>query len=111
MKLIEKNDEGIYFLTKNHLSTPEKWKSLIIKDFQREVIKMSSESIERDHKDLRDISTITMAIEADKLPLFKTMLKEFREAVIGQVDEMATPNAVYQLNLQMIPLTQSSDKK
>lgn len=110
LKLIEKDEEGVYKLTKNHLTTSEKWKNIAIRDYQRDVIAMSADSIARDHKDIRDISTITMAIEADKLPLFKTMLKEFREAVINQVDEMATPDSVYQLNLQMIPLTKDSKK-
>ncbi len=111
LKLIEENKEGFYVLTKNHLTTAEKWKGIAIKEYQKEVIRMSSESIDRDLKENRDISTITMAIESDKLPLFKNMLKEFRDAVINQVDEMHAPDAVYQLNLQMIPLTKMKEKK
>ena len=106
LELIEKDEDGVFVLTKNHLTTVDRWSVVAIKNYQKEVIKMSAESLDRDHKSQRDISTITMAIERDKLPILKEMLKDFREGVINQVDEMDSPDAVYQLNLQLIPQTQ-----
>jgi uncharacterized protein (TIGR02147 family) len=64
-------------------------------------------SLERDGRETRDISTITMSITEDGFKEITEFVKEFRAAVIKRVDEMNLEkrDRVYQLNMQLIPLS------
>jgi uncharacterized protein (TIGR02147 family) len=104
---IARNQNGVYRVCEAHVSTGEKWHSLAIKNYQKEIISHSLYSLERDSRETRDISTITMSITEDGFKEITELVKEFRAAVIKRVDEMNLDNRdrVYQLNMQLIPLS------
>jgi uncharacterized protein (TIGR02147 family) len=103
--LVEKLKDGKYVLTDKHLSTGTDWLSFAIKDFQKESIRMSAGSLDRHAKEVRDISTVTMAIDTDCLDDIKERLTACRNDIIRMVDKMYAPGRVYQLNVQFFPLT------
>jgi len=107
---IKLGKKGYYDLTESHLTSGEVWKPQAIKNYQRETIKLSEESLERHAKELRDVSSITMAINGKDIEGIKEQLKRCRESIISLVGEIKDPNCVYQLNLQLIPLTHVSQK-
>lgn len=105
---IQKNTEGIFKPCEAHVSTGEKWHSLAIKNYQKETIARSLSSLERDPKETRDISTITMSVTEEGMKEIREIIKECRGAIIKRVDEMNEEkrDRVYQLNMQFIPLSQ-----
>jgi len=105
---VQKNSEGIFKPCEAHVSTGEKWHSMAIKNYQKETIALSLSSLERDAKQTRDISSVTMSITEEGMKEIREIIKECRGAIIKRVDEMSKErrDRVYQLNMQFIPLSQ-----
>jgi uncharacterized protein (TIGR02147 family) len=111
LQLIKKDPDGRYILVDKAITTGEEWRSLAIKSFQEEAIKLANESLTRHNKDLRDISTITMNINPENLIEIRERIKEFRNSLIQYVDSCTSPESVYQMNFQLFPLTKINRKK
>ncbi len=111
LKLIEKDAQGQYHLVDTAISTGKEWHSLAIHTFQQETINLARESLDRFPKEVRDISTITMNISEKDFEQIQSMVQEFRKSVIRYVNDKASPENVYQLNIQSYPLTKVNRKK
>lgn len=107
LKFIIKNKNGSYSVTDAHVTTGEKWQDIAISAYQKETIQMSTSSIERDPKELRDISSITMSIDEECFEDMKEIIRECRASIIKRVDSISDDHTdrVYQLNMQLIPLS------
>lgn len=108
LKFIKKDSKGVYKVTDSHVSTPEKWQDIAISAYQKETIKMSSLSIDRDPKETRDISSITMSLNEECFEDIKEIIKECRTAIIKRLDlipDDQKSDRLYQLNIQLIPLS------
>ena len=57
--------------------------------------------------ELRDITSITMAIDLKRLPLAKKIIKEFR-LKMSDVLEKGDQSEVYNLNIQLLPVSRRS---
>ncbi len=115
LKFIKKEKDGSYYVTDAHVTTGEMWQNLAISAYQKETIQMSSTSLDRDPKENRDISSVTMSIDKECFDDVKEILRECRSSVIKRVDSIADnlTDRVYQLNMQLIPLSavQKKDDK
>ena len=58
----------------------------------------------------RDISTVTMAVDAKGFEDIKNMLKEFRKEIQIRVDKCFVPDRVMQLNLALFPVALNKKK-
>lgn len=110
LNLIEKNKDGRYILTDYSISSGDSWNSLAVADFQKETIKLSYESLKRHKKEERDISTVTMNITEDEFVLIRDMIKNMRSNIINVANKVEDPDRVFQLNIQMIPLSQKKKR-
>lgn len=108
LDLIRCNNDNRYVLTDTAISTGESWSSLAVNDFQRETIRLCGDAINTHHREERDISTVTMNITETEFQMARSMIKEFRASVIGLANSVETPDRVFQLNIQMIPLSKKS---
>jgi uncharacterized protein (TIGR02147 family) len=111
LKFIEKNNGGTYKLTETLITTGDEWRSIAIKQFQKETIHLAEESLTRHPKEVRDISTVTMGIAYEDLEEVRDLAKEFRSSVMKFAEKCQDPDSVYQLNIQLIPLTEVKRKK
>jgi uncharacterized protein (TIGR02147 family) len=105
LKLIEKDADGAYKSLGTNLTTGKEWRSLAIAQYQQEMIKLAGESLERFKKEERDISTLTVSIPESAIPEIRELTGEFRESLKKLVNSYPDPDRVYQLNIQMFPLT------
>ncbi len=105
LNLIRKDENGRYRLTDKAVTTGEEWNSVAIAAYQEQTIRMSQEAIERHDRSLRDISTITMNINAADFEEIRQRITEFRRSLISFVNDSADPDRTYQLNIQLFPLT------
>jgi uncharacterized protein (TIGR02147 family) len=109
--LIEKDPTGIYALTDTFVTTGESWRSLVVKDFQRETIRLAAESLDRHKKEDRDISTVTIAVNKKDLDELKARITEFRNAILKLAEDSNDPDSVFQLNVQLFPIAQTGTNK
>lgn len=111
LQLIKRDTNGRYELVDKAITTGKEWQSLAIQSFQEETIEMARESLARHKKELRDISTITMNMGPEDLQRLKELIQQFRNTVIRYVNNNASPESVYQMNIQLYPLTKVGRKK
>lgn len=104
--LIQKGEGGRILPTTAHVTTGERWQSAAVREFQRQVIQLAERSVEEIPKELRDISTLTLSLDASQIERIRAVLAEARRSVVRQVDSMPaeTCTAVYQLNMQLFPI-------
>jgi uncharacterized protein (TIGR02147 family) len=107
LKLIRKNRSGVYELCDTFVTTGASWRSLAIKDFQHETIRLAAESLDRHKKEERDISTVTVAINRKDLLEVKERISEFRDSILKFAGDSNEPDSVFQLNIQLFPMAQN----
>ena len=105
LNFIRKNDAGKYEHTNTMITTGKEWRSIAIKSFQEETLKLALHSLHNHSKIKRDISTLSITVSKDDLEQIKEITREYRESVLKVVDESENPDRVYQLNIQLFPLT------
>ncbi|QLY26339.1 TIGR02147 family protein [Bdellovibrio sp. KM01] len=70
----------------------------------RQSIEQAMISLNETPLDLRDITSITMAIDLKKLPMAKKIIQEFRHKM-ADVMETGNQTEVYNLNIQLVPVS------
>jgi uncharacterized protein (TIGR02147 family) len=103
MDLVDLKD-GKFYPTGIMLTTTHDIQSSALKKFHKSHIAKSVTAIDEIAVELRDITSMTMAIDLDKMKEAKEMIKNFRRQFC-QVMESGKKNQVYNLNIQFIPLT------
>lgn len=96
-------------LSSKNLKTPTDRPSDALKIFYRKSLSDTFQSLDRDSIDLRDFSSMTLAIEKKEIPKAKKLLKEFRRLFTKKIESDAG-DAVYRLNLQFVPVTKEKKK-
>ena len=109
--LIKKDRDGRYRTTDSNLTTGQKWHSHAVAIYQREMVRLAGESIERTKKQERDISTVTLSIDEKSLPEIQEHIRQFRSSLIKMVNSYGGNGRVYQLNVQLFPLSTVLEKK
>jgi uncharacterized protein (TIGR02147 family) len=104
--MVKRGEDGIYRPTDAFLTTGEKWQSAAIRDFQKETINLSAQSLDLHPKEIRDISTITVALSLNDLPEIREHIRQLRQSILT-LDNENSPDLVYQVNIQVIPVTRS----
>ena len=59
----------------------------------------------------RDVSTITMAVDAKGFNDIRNMIREFRKELQIRVDKCSVPDRVMQLNLALFPVALNNKRK
>ena len=104
---IRKQDDGSYQVQDARITTGDKWQSAAIRNYQEDSLKLAAESLTRHPKELRDISTVTMTLSSKNLEEVKARIKELRHSLLHMRGEGDPPDTVYQVNVQVFPLTQA----
>ncbi|MBN1603632.1 MAG: TIGR02147 family protein [Chitinispirillaceae bacterium] len=104
--LITIGEDGVYRPTDAFVTSGEKWHSVAIRDFQQETINLSSQALDLYPKEQRDISTVTVALSSKDLPEIRERIRQFRQSILT-LENDNNPDTVYQINIQVIPVTQT----
>ncbi len=107
LRIVKKNDDGIYSLTNNFLTTGNEWHSIAIRKFQEETTRLALESFKSQSPKERNMSTLSISISEEDLDKINELTKEYRKSILKLVDETENPNRAYQLNIQLFPLTKA----
>jgi len=109
--LIKRDPNGYYKRLDAIVSSGDEWQSLVIQKYQSETMEIAREALYSVPKTHRDISTLTLSISMQGLQRMKEKIKECRRELleIAKADEHA--DRVYQLNLQLFPLSAFNNKE
>ena len=103
--LIVKNETGAYEQVSVSVTTGTDIQSLAVKLYQKKMLHLAAESVERHDPIDRDISTLTVGISESGVARLKEELALFRKKLIGIVADDNPADRVYQINFQMFPLS------
>lgn len=87
------------------LTTGEGWKDIAIREFQRQTIRLAERSLERQDPQDRDISTLTVTLGPNDMEKVRELARDFRRNVLQLASTTPEPERVYQVNLQIFPLS------
>jgi len=102
--MVRRTERG-YDVLDNHLHSGENWKAGAIKTFQKTTMELASRCLDSVPAARRDISTMTMDLDAETLADLKIVIKDFQENVAKLVGSATKSDRVYHLNIQLFPLT------
>jgi uncharacterized protein (TIGR02147 family) len=103
--LIARKTDGTFALTNKVITSGDQCRSIAVKAFQEETLRLAGESLYRHQAEKRNISTVTITISERDMDEINSMIKEFRAALLKYAQEKKNPDKVYQLNVQLFPLT------
>lgn len=104
-ELASVNEDGTLKKTHSRTRTSEDVASVAIKEGHLEALEMGKHKLEEIEVELRDFSAMTIALDLEKLPEAKTIIREFRQKM-GTLLRNGNKTEVYQLAIQLYPLTQ-----
>ena len=92
-----------------NVATTQDVSSAALRSSHRQSLEQAIESLDQVSIELRDISSITMAIDTSRLPEAKKPIRSFRRRLCGFL-EQGNQTEVYNLNVQLYPVTQTLEK-
>ncbi len=108
LKLIEKKD-GVYSLTKNHITTGHDTDSVVINNFVLNTQDIAKDALYRFDKKDRSFSALTLSVSREGYDTIKQKIDDLREELVGIVKNDSDMDRVIQVNFQVFPLTDTSD--
>lgn len=103
--LLERDEDGRLTRGDASLTTGHEVRSLAIANYHRQMLERASDSIDLIDRERRDISALTVCVRPERVPELKARIQGFREVLLDLCDRDESPTVVYQLNLQLFPLT------
>jgi len=84
-------------------------KVLAVRTFQAQVLDLAKQSLERYPPDMRDVSTLTLALDADAFRDIREMLRECRRQIQKRVEGATRPDRVLELSMAFFPIVPPVD--
>ncbi len=105
--LVERDGDGRLRRGEPTLTTGPEVTGLAVRNFHSQMLERAEQSLDLVHKDLRDVGTVTVAVSHKTAVELKARVQDFRSSVLRLCDAEEAPEVVYQLNLQLFPLSGS----
>ncbi|HNY32624.1 MAG TPA: TIGR02147 family protein [Fibrobacteria bacterium] len=106
--LVKKASSERLVLSDAHLTAGGEEKTEAVRQFQRQILSLASEALERFPRETRDISTITFAVDHDAFVEIREMLRECRRQIQKRIEDSRKPDRVMQLAMALFPLAPST---
>jgi uncharacterized protein (TIGR02147 family) len=105
--LIKKLNNGRYEQTHKAITTRSEVTSLVVRNFNRTMIRLAERSLDGFPVHERYASGITVGLTGEAYDMIVAEMEGFRDRVVKIVDSLEASDGVYQLNMQMFPLMRS----
>lgn len=103
--MIARDAKGCYRQAVKMLTTDDLGASLHLDNFQAETMRLAIEALDRHPRELRDLSTITATLSAESVEKVKAAIGALRATVLTLAEQDEKVDRVYQMNIQLFPLT------
>jgi len=104
LHMIKRLSSGRLGLAQTHLSVGGSEKSDAVRAYQKQVLTLGLASLDSFSVDERDVSTLTLAVDAECFQDLRDMAKEFRRQVKIRVDRATHPDRVLQWSMALHPV-------
>ncbi|MFT6395762.1 MAG: hypothetical protein ACJAYU_000504 [Bradymonadia bacterium] len=105
--LLIRDDEGTLMQGDAAITTGHEVRSLALGNYHRQMLERAGESIELVERDRRDLYALTIVVSDDTVAELKSRIHAFGERVLDLSMRDPNPQNVYQLGIQLFPLTRS----
>lgn len=110
LNLIKNEKNQLKLTTQKGLTTSHDIGSSALRKSHHQALDQAKISLDQDPVETRDFTSITMAIDPNKLPIAKEMIKVFRRKLCKFL-ESENRKEVYDLNIQLLPLTKNNKEE
>lgn len=105
LDLIKRNAKGKFKINNKILSTNYELDSLAIRNYNRNMMIMGTESIDSIERTFREISTLQVSISQEGFQEIKERILRLKEEIMEiATNEKADSESIYHMNLQLFPL-------
>ncbi|MGZ3694380.1 MAG: TIGR02147 family protein [Bdellovibrionota bacterium] len=108
--MVERRADGRLITTGVTYNSPDEVASVALRKAHAQNLELARNSLEQDALTARDFTAVTMAIDPDKIPEAKKMIRSFRDELCAYL-EGGTKKEVYKFCMQFIPLSKNSGEK
>ena len=98
-----------WVLTTGYLSSTDEEINLPLKRANSEALHMAQEALDQVALELRDFTTVTMAVDPQKIKDAKKLIREFRDRIALLLNTGET-SEVYKMCIQLFPLSKGEVK-
>jgi uncharacterized protein (TIGR02147 family) len=105
--LLTRNENGRLVRGDVSLTTGHEVRAVVVPAYHRQMIERAGAAVDDVPPDERDISALTVCIKAASLSDLKQKIHRFREEMLHRSDSDEQPERVYQLCIQLFPLSKS----
>lgn len=109
LEILDRDKNGKLFKTSFHLTTTTEVASAGIRHFQKQILEKSIYSLEHDDISTKDITSVTIAINENKISEAKKEIAKFRKKMAEFLTE-GEKTRVYNLGIHLIPLSKSNNE-
>lgn len=102
------NSSGRWRQTQRQLSFTSAIANADFKKHHLQMLEKARGAINELNDEVREISSVTLAMSSQQLPALKKMLKELRRKVMIEAEKMSPKDRVYGMALHLFPLDQDS---
>jgi uncharacterized protein (TIGR02147 family) len=104
LKLVERDNNGVWKLTDKNITTGSTYQSLIVRQYQAHSLRLAEESLDRHPKELRDINVINMAVDAQAFQDCVAILKHARSQIRDRIEKVNNPDRILRLASALFPV-------
>ena len=104
---IKKDAQGLFRIADPHITSGYKSPSESVLRFIKATLELGKEALERFPKETRNLSTMTFSTSENHFLQIQEKIRLFRKELADEVDRVEKPERVYQLNIQLFPLSGS----
>lgn len=104
--LVRREADGKLVLGQSEIVSDSKIVHAAISKFHTSMIQKAKESIDRFNREDRNISSVTLAISDENKSRALEIIKDFQRKMLALTHEEQAADRVYQVNIQLFPLTQ-----
>lgn len=106
LQMLQEDEDGGVSPTDALVTTGPQTKWVHIGEYHRVMMQRAAESIDLVPAAERDISSLTLCVDAGKLQEIKAQLRVLRQSLLALADDSVDPARVIQINFQLFPLSQ-----
>jgi uncharacterized protein (TIGR02147 family) len=103
LKLVKKASSGRILPSEVHLTAGGEAKAEAVHGFQRQILSLAAESLERFPSQVRDVSTLTLSMDERAFGEIRELLRECRRQIQKRVEDSKSPDRVMQLAMAFFP--------
>jgi uncharacterized protein (TIGR02147 family) len=107
--LLVRDERGRLVRGEPSLTTGHEVRSVAVRAFHRQMIELAARALDAVPPEERDVSALTVCISAATVADLKTRIHRFREELLERSDSDAGPERVYQICIQLFPLSHAAE--